>query len=338
MKRIIVTRFSAMGDVAMVASVLKEFVVQQKDVEIIFVSRVQFAPFFVDIPRVRFHVMDPKIKHKGIIGLIRLFRELKKYKPTEIADLHNNLRSLFLVFLFKASNYQVSILDKRRKQKKLLTRRENKILRPLDPVTECYGEVFRKLGYNFTLSHQLNKVDRKIPRNLIHIFNSNDKKIGIAPFAKHKYKVFPIIKMEETIRDLCEKNYHIFLFGGSEEEKSICEKWAKQYPKTTNTIGKHFLSEELDIIANLDVMISMDSSGMHMASLVGTRCLSIWGATHPYAGFLGYGQSMDDCIQVEHPARPSSIYGNKPCLCDGVEAIELVTVEMVTKKIEEVLG
>jgi len=84
-------------------------------------------------------------------------------------------------------------------------------------------------------------------------------------------------------------------------------------------------------------MLSMDSSGMHMSSLAGTRSLSIWGATHPYAGFIGYGQSNDDCIQVEHPNRPSSVYGNKPCNCDGIEAIDLVTVEMIIVKVKKTI-
>jgi len=102
-----------------------------------------------------------------------------------------------------------------------------------------------------------------------------------------------------------------------------------------SVVGKYNLSQELDIIAHLDQMVSMDSSGMHMASLMGIPCVSVWGATHPYAGFLGYGQSMEDCVQVEHPNRPNSVYGNKSCLCDGVEAIDLVSSEMLVERIKK---
>jgi ADP-heptose:LPS heptosyltransferase len=172
-----------------------------------------------------------------------------------------------------------------------------------------------------------------VPIELQQIFEQSDKTIGIAPFAQHPYKVWPLHKMEDTIRVLVKNNYSVFIFGGGNHEKEIAEAWSRNHTGVYNTIGKYNIRKELDIIANLDLLLSMDSSGMHMASLVGTRCLSIWGATHPFAGFLGYGQSMADCIQVEHPNRPSSIYGNKPCDCDGIEAIDLVTSEMVIRKL-----
>lgn len=336
MKRIIVTRFSAMGDVAMVASVLKEFQQQHQDTEIIMVSRKLFAAFFEPIPRVKFHIFDPKHKHKGLSGLYTLFQELKIYQATYVADLHNNIRSRTLGFLFQLAGYTICTLDKGRKEKKELTRSKNKIKQQLKRTTERYADVFRDLGFDFSLSHTLKKEHRLIPTELLGLLASDKKKIGIAPFAQHPYKVFPIHKMEQVIQYLSANGYETFIFGGGESEKSIAEGWRKKYPGVTNTIGRFSVAQELDILSHLDLIISMDSSGMHMASLVGTRSLSIWGATHPFAGFLGFGQSMDDCIHVEHPNRPSSVYGNKPCICDGIEAIDLVTSEMVINRITEI--
>lgn len=336
MKRIIVTRFSAMGDVAMVASVLKEFQQQHQDTEIILVSRKLFSAFFEHIPRVKFHTFEPKHKHKGLGGIYSLFKELKAYKADFVADLHNNLRSRALGFLFKMLGYKVEILDKGRKEKAELTRATNKIKKQLKLTTERYADVFRKLGFSIQLSHLLVKEHRLIPTQYLGILASDKKKVGIAPFAQHRYKVFPLQKMEEVIQYLSSHDYETFIFGGGEQEKSIAENWSRHYPAVRNTIGEFSVSQELDIIAHLDLMLSMDSSGMHMASLMGTRCLSIWGATHPFAGFLGYGQSMADCIQVEHPNRPSSAYGNKPCDCDGIEAIDLVTSDMVVNRITQI--
>ena len=334
MERIVVFRFSAMGDVAMVASVLQELSKQQPELEIIMVSRKLFQPFFDHIPNVKVHLLDSKAKHKGLVGLYRLYKELKAYKPKYIADLHNTIRSRTLTIFFKLSGYKTQILDKGRKEKKALVRQENKVLKPLRNTTERYADVFRALGYAIHLDNQLVKATRPIPVQWQKLFPSEKKVIGIAPFAQHSFKVFPLQKMESIVSYLSAQGYSTFIFGGGKQEQEIGSKWAQSYQKVYNTIGQGTVSEELDLISHLDVMISMDSSGMHMASLVGTRCLSIWGATHPYAGFLGYGQSIDDCIQVEHPNRPSSVYGNKPCDCDGVEAIDLVTVEMVIKKIE----
>jgi len=327
-----------MGDVAMVASVLKEFQAQHMDTEIIMVSRKLFKAFFEHIPRVIFHTIDPKVKHRGIEGLFRLFQELRAYKPDFVADLHNNLRSNVLNKLFAWRGYPVRILDKGRAAKKELIRKRNKILKPLRPMTECYADVFRQFGFAMDLSHHLQKEPRLIPNGLLGLLASDQIKIGVAPFAQHPYKVFDLESMEQVIQYLSENNYTVFLFGGGTKEKEIGEEWRKKYAGVQNTIGQFSLRQELDIIAHLDLMISMDSAGMHMASLMGTRCISIWGATHPFAGFLGYGQSLEDCIQVEHPNRPSSIYGNKPCDCDGVEAIDLVTSGMVIQHINKICG
>lgn len=335
-QRILVIRFSAMGDVAMVASVLREFHTQHPDCEIVMVSRTMFKAFFEDIPQVVFHPINTKGKHKGLIGLYKLFKELKKYNITAVADLHNNIRSRLLTAFFSLSGHTIQTLDKGREEKKKLTRNKNKISQPLKLTTERYADVFRQLDFSLSLSHTLKQAPHSIPGPYLPMFTKQEKRIGVAPFAQHRFKVFPVEKMGKVIHFLSQQGYQIFIFGGGQKEKSIADRWLPSSPNNIhNTIGKLTVSDELDLIANLDLMLSMDSAGMHMASLVGTRCLSVWGATHPNAGFLGYGQSLNDCIQVDHPNRPSSIYGNKPCLCDGKEAIDLVTVEMITKKIQE---
>src|SRR5690606_5340784 len=331
--RILVTRFSAMGDVAMVASVLREFRAQHKHVELIMVSRAQFAAFFDDIPGLTFHPIDPDEKHKGPKGLWRLFNELKKYDIDYVADLHNNIRSRILTLFFKTAGYRLAILNKARVQKKALIRKKNRAFRQLRPMVERYADVFRQLGYPLKLDHTLKKEIRTLPPSIAGVFDTSTRNIGIAPFAQHPYKVWAPKNWPVVFRAF--PSYSFYVFGGGKQERETAETWATEYENVQSVIGMLDISDELKLISNLDLMISMDSSGMHMASLVGTRCLSLWGATHPYAGFLGYGQSPRDCIQVPHPNRPSSIYGNKSCLCNGIEAIDLITTEMVIEKISE---
>lgn len=335
--RVLVIRFSAMGDVAMVASVLRELSAQHKQVEFVMVSRPQFTAFFDGIPNLTFHPIFPDNQHKGAKGLWRLFNELKKYNIDYVADLHNNIRSRILTLFFKTAGYRLAILDKARHRKKELTRKRHKIFKPLRPTVECYANVFRTLGFSFKLSHQLQKKERPIPDTYQTLLTSKTIKIGIAPFAQHPYKVWKLSHWDIIFNLFPASEYTFFIFGGGKQELETATTWGERYLHVHSTIGQLGIKGELDLISHLDLMVSMDSSGMHMASLVGTRCLSIWGATHPYAGFLGYGQSAEDCIQVEHPNRPSSIYGNKSCICNGVEAIDLVTPEMVVKKIRDSL-
>lgn len=337
---ILVLRFSAMGDVAMSAAVVREFALQNPHAKIIMVSRAMFAPFFTDINNLTFHPFNPKDKHKGIKGIFKLFKELKTYRLTAIADLHNNLRSRILSTFFAFTGIPIVHLDKNRHNKKILTARSNKTLIPLRPITETYADVFRKLGFQLSLSHQLRENKKPLPSKYLsffHINNSKQRKIGISPFAQHDPKVYPLSKMEQVIQLLSKEQEQLFIFGGGEEEKAVAEEWEKRFSNIESIIGKLTLKEELDLISNLDLMISMDSAGMHLASLMGVKVVSIWGATHPYAGFLGYGQQLENCVQIDLYCRPCSIYGNKPCYRGDLACMHTISPSIIYAQVRKAL-
>ena len=129
------------------------------------------------------------------------------------------------------------------------------------------------------------------------------------------------------------QNEKIILFGGGKKEQEVLEGWAAKYPGVESVAGKYSLAEELEIIRGLRVMVSMDSANMHLASLVGTRVVSIWGATHPKAGFLGFGQSESDCVQRNLKCRPCSIYGKKKCRYGDYRCMD-ITPEVIKEKVE----
>lgn len=333
---IIVLRFSAMGDVALLASVLEELAFQNPSLKIVMVSRNLFKAFFNHIPQVVFHPIEPKGIHKAIFGLQKLSNELAQYNADAIADVHENLRSRIISFFCKRKGLRIVRIDKGREEKKEMTRPRNKILVPLKTTAQRYADVFTQLGFGIKLSNTLIKKKRHISSNVSAMLGEENKiRIGISPFAQHQYKMYPLVKMEEVLATLASNRYQIFIFGGGDSERTITETWENKYNNVQSVIGKINLDEELDLISNLQLMISMDSAGMHLASLVGTTVVSIWGPTHPYAGFLGYGQKLENCVQVDHANRPNSVYGNKPCLAEGTSCIDLVTVEMVIDKVEE---
>ena len=110
-----------------------------------------------------------------------------------------------------------------------------------------------------------------------------------------------------------QEDIKLFFFGNGPKEESVINDWCSKYPNTISFIGKSNFNGELRLISNLDAMICMDSANMHMASLTGTPAISIWGATSPLAGFLGWRQKGEDCIELPLECRPCSIFGNKPC-------------------------
>ncbi|MBB6463001.1 glycosyltransferase family 9 protein [Flammeovirga kamogawensis] len=344
-KKILALRFSAMGDVAMTAPVMKEVLEQNPDTEIIMVSRPFLKPFFDNIPRMTFVGADLNGKHKGFGGLTNLFKELKKLGPfTAVADLHSVLRTFIIDGLFQASGTKVYRIDKGRKGKKALTKPSKKKFEPLRSTPERYADVFRKIGLDVTLSNQLPPKGSPALKNaeLELLGGKNQPWVGIAPFAQHKGKIWGETKAVALAKMLQEKlNVKVLFFGGPGKEAEILEECIKEVPNSVNLAGNIKLKEELDIIELLDLMVSMDSANMHMASLRGTECVSIWGATHHYAGFLGYGQSTDNIVEIseaELPCRPCSVFGNKPCLRNDYACLDSITPEMVYHKIANALN
>jgi ADP-heptose:LPS heptosyltransferase len=82
-------------------------------------------------------------------------------------------------------------------------------------------------------------------------------------------------------------------------------------------------------------MLSMDSANMHLVSLVGVPVISIWGATHPYLGFYGFRQSIDDAVQIDLDCRPCSVFGNKPCRRGDYACLNYIDSDIVIQQLQK---
>lgn len=307
-----------MGDVAMIVPVLRAFSVQYPQAKITVVSRAFFKPFFSDIENLHFFEIDVKQKHKGFIGLLRLFSELKQHNITHFADLHNVLRSKIVRSLFRFTGIPVAFVNKARKEKKELTRLENKIFKPLKPMTERHAEVFRQLGFPIDLNQPVFPKKSVLFQSQEILSISGEKNvawIGIAPFAQYDSKVYPLDLMQDVIDILAnQKQYRIFLFGGGATEIIKLKQLQKQHSNVILVAGNLNFQQELALISNLDLMVSMDSGNGHIAAMFGVKVLTIWGATHPYAGFVPFHQPIENSLipdRNQFPGLPTSIYGNK---------------------------
>ncbi|MCE4065041.1 glycosyltransferase family 9 protein [Chryseobacterium gleum] len=321
MTRILAYRFSAFGDVAMTVPVFREFLEQNPDVEIIMVSRKNFEALFAGIPNVTFKGIDLD-DYKGFFGLRKLSNELiREFNPDCIANLHDVIRTKVLDRIYRRKGFKVFKIDKGKEEKEHLTDVWNLEKVQLKKTVERYADVFRDMGFKVELSHQLRPV------------SMNKSGIGFAPFAQHKGKMLPLEKSYELARILARK-HTVYFFGGGKKETETLEKWESEIPNTKNLSGKLNLTEELHQISQLELMISMDSANMHLASLVGTRCVSIWGATHPYAGFLGFGQSEEDVVQVKDlSCRPCSVFGDKECYRGDWACLEEFNIQKVVDRV-----
>jgi ADP-heptose:LPS heptosyltransferase len=305
-----------MGDVAMSVPVITTFVARYPDVKITVLTKAFFATFFKDVPNVTVVVPDLKKKHKGFLGIRRLSKELKNLGIDVVADLHNVLRSNLLIRFLRLSGVSYQQIDKGRSEKKALTSPKKSNLVNLKPTHERYADVFRKLGFNLDLNEvkllPVKPIDNSIS---LKIGTLKNNVVGIAPFAAHKGKMYPLDKMEEVIVILSKKeDTSILLFGGGASEKAALDVLASTYDNVVNVTGRLAFEKELQLISNLSVMLSMDSGNGHLAAMYGVPVVTVWGVTHPAAGFAPIGQSKEMQLLPDlekFPRIPTSIYGNK---------------------------
>ena len=341
---ILVIRFSALGDTAMVVPIVYSLAEAYPDLRITVLSRPFARSLFENLhPNIFFMEADLKKEYKGIKGLNALYRRLSAKKFTAVADLHDVLRSEYLRLRFQFDYIsKVRHIDKHREDKRHLMRSKNKILQQLPTSFDNYTEVFHKLGYNFkphftSLFPPGGGPLERLPQSISQRSQAGPW-IGIAPFAAHQGKVYPIERMEEVIGMIARKYEHssIFLFGRGEKEDETFARWCQRFAQCVHVAPQlQSLDEELVLMSHLQVLVSRDSANMHLASLTATPVVSVWGATHPYSGFLGWNQKSGNIVQLDLPCRPCSIYGNKPCLTGDFACMKQIPAEVIFSKIED---
>ncbi len=338
---ILVLRFSALGDVAMTVPVLQALTNKYPHLKITMVSRGFHKPLFEGIKGVSFYSANLKGRHKGVFGLWQLAKEVQKLKIDVVADIHQVLRSNVVKLFLKVYGIRTVQIDKGRKEKQRLTRQKNKDFRQLRTSHQRYADVFSKLGYPITLKNRLVRSKYELSKNTINVTGEKKGKwIGIAPFAAHSGKMLPFENTKAVVENLKNtEKYKIMLFGGGANEIAKLNQVAGDDKNVVNIAGKLTFEEELQLISNLDLMVSMDSANAHLAANYGVPVITLWGITHPVAGFYPFGQPLSNALlsdRDKYPAIPTSVYGNK--VPKGYENVmDTITVKDILLKIERVL-
>ena len=341
--RLLVIRFSAIGDVAMTVPVVKALALSRPDVHVIVASRPYAKAFYEGLaPNVDFVGVDLKDKrYKGLFGLERLYKDLTAFCPDVVADLHDVLRTKYLAMRFMIAGIPVSVIDKCRKERKKLLKGEGE---GLVSVFARYATVFENIGFVIPglfdnkspepvidIKHHVPQCSKNI---LEHVVTKGA--IGIAPFAAHEGKIYPVEKMERVIKLLRERfpTYPLLFFGGGKRDEEVFNAWCQKFSNVFFASREcHDMRDEMYLMQYLQCMVSMDSANMHLASLVGVPVVSVWGATHTAAGFMGWKQSYDDIVERHMECRPCSIYGNKPCKRGDYACLNDIEPEEIVNKV-----
>ena len=323
----------------MIVPVLSVLSKTYPEVQLTILSRAFFKPFFNDFSNVVFLEADVNQKHKGFMGVLKLAEEANTIGINAVADLHNVIRSKIITRYLKIFGKKTATLNKGRKEKKSLTRKKNKYFKQLKTTHQRYADVFETLGFPIELTNFTPLPKKEYNKNILSLVGKKKKSIiGIAPFAAYKSKMYPLELIKKAIEEL-DKQYQVVLFGGGDKEISELEIFENEFAFVINTAGKLNFTEELVLISNLDVMISMDSGNGHLAAMYGVPIISLWGVTHPYAGFAPFGQLSHNNILSDtnrYPLLPTSIYGNSyPEEYENI--METIKPQEIVYKVESVL-
>jgi len=334
--RILVIRLSAMGDVALTTPAISGMKASYPDAEIVILTQSAFKSFFADT---ELFLPDLKGRHKGFLGIIRIFIDLRKTgKFDHVIDLHNVIRSRILGLLFRFTGATVTVIDKGRDEKRRLIKGLEK--KQLKHSVERYLDTFKRAGFGVSMTDApwIRPTENTFGQlsELFEFENEKTINIGVAPFAKHPLKTWPIKYMEKLLELISNgRNVKFWLFGGKEDEAEL-ETLATKLGNAYCFAGKHSLDVEIAVISKLDFMIAMDSSNMHLAALVSTKVISIWGATDPLAGFGAWCQPENYSIRIstdELTCRPCTIFGKGSCRRGDFACMETLAPKIVYDRI-----
>ena len=324
-----------MGDVAMLPYAVGALKSAYPDVKITVATRPDFRPFFGNLD-IEFLPVDVKQQYHGLKGLVALSRMLRQTGVDAFADEHGVLRSVFLRLVMRLHGVKVAKIDKGRAEKKeALKSRDcgNDVY--LKHTVVRYCDTFRELGFVFPDPEPSHKIERPNP-----LPEADGKvKVGFAPFSAHRGKTCPDELRRRITALLSERFDRVFIHSGGGAEAEFAHEMEQSYPNVTAVFGKvKGLGNEMNLISHLDCMVSMDSLAMHLSSLVATPVVSIWGATHPKFGFLGYGCDTEGIVQARMECRPCSTYGNKECRFGTYACLSAISAEEVADRVEKIIA
>lgn len=331
-RRLLVMRNSAMGDVAMLPHALRALMAAYPELEVTVATQPQFKPFFAGL-RVDFLDVDLKGAHRSLAGMWNLAARARRLGVDAVADVHGVMRSEAFALSMRLHGVRVASIRKGRAEKRRFIRCGGRGMEPLRHTVLRYCEVFRRLGFVFEDPSPVAPQVRENPMG-----EKQGVWVGFAPFSAHAGKTYPEALSREAVALLAARYERVFIHGGGGREAAFAEEMEHEHPNVTALYGRVRFAGEMDLLANLDCVVSMDSLVMHLSALVGTPVVSVWGATHPGLGFLGWGCDPANVLQADMECRPCSVYGSKPCRFGDYRCLYAITPRMIADRVAAVVG
>ena len=345
-RNVLITRFFALGDVAMTVPVVYSLCNAHPEINFVIITKEKAATLFINKPdNLQVEPVDFQKTYRGFFGANALCHMLiKKHDIEAIVDLQDEPKSWLINALMWLRGVHIVSIKKDRSGKRALTRHHGKRMLPLISSRQRYREAFYRMGLTFTETFTSifanTQPSQKLFAEITQPKQDGEQWIAVAPFAQFKSKIYPIHLMEKVIEELHSwPNTHIFLLGAGDEEKAQFALWEEKFENVTSVAKKRYGFEcELALLNYCDVVLCMDSANMHLASLVRTPVVSVWGSTHPYCGFMGWKQAEHNVVQLNMACRPCSVNGDRKCRFHDYFCLTGIKPELIITAVKQALS
>lgn len=337
-EHLLVVRLTDLGRTAMVVLAVGELRATHPELHITVATDAQYVPLFAKIKNIDFIAFSKGDLYRGVVGHLRLVRDLKRLRVDGIADLEGSSRSWRMLLGVRHRCRHASI-ESGRRQKELMTRKFRKVLIQHPSTLQRATDTFNKLGFEVSMPAFVRRAPRNKQSSLLT--NLAGKKegpwVGIAPFSKHKGKCYPLPQTDRLVELLLKSCRRVFILGEGRYEQQFGEGVERRRRGVVSLVGRCTLPEELEALSVLDAVVTVDNPVLHLCSLAGTPVVSLWGATHPYLDSCGYGQRPDSALGLDMPCRPCSASGQTACLFGHYGCMLGITPESIAGKVEKLL-
>jgi len=297
--KILIIRFSSIGDIVLTSPVIRCLKQQVPGVEIHYLTKKSFQTVLKNNPYIdKLHLLED--------SLSPLIYQLKAEKFDHIVDLHRNLRTMLLK---SRLGIKSSSFDKLNVEKWLLVNFKINILPPLH-IVDRYLKTVEFLGVKNDdkgLDYFLEK-DYSLTELLPE---SHRNYTGVAIGAQHFTKRLPVYKLIEVCKLL---DHPVVLMGGKEDAERADEIAKGAGEHVFNACGKFTLDESAYLVKMSMQIITHDTGLMHIAAAFNKPIISIWGNTVPGFGMYPYQVTESKIIEVAGlKCRPCSKIGFQKC-------------------------
>lgn len=301
-KKILIIRFSSIGDIVLTTPVIRCLKQQVPDVELHFVTKAAFRPLLSENPWLdRIHTFEKDVSE--------VFDKLKEENFDLIVDLHNNLRSMRLK---QHLGVKSSAVDKINFRKFLAVNFKMIGVLPDKHIVNRYLDTVRPLGVKDDgkgLDYFISPSDEVDVKQLLA--PGSGKFVVLVAGGSYFTKQIPFNKLVEICNQL---NHPVVVMGGK-EDSHIAEALLSQFPLLVNACGTFSLSQSASIIRQAEWVISSDTGLMHIASAFNKKIISIWGNTIPEFGMAPWRPHPESRIlEIKKlECRPCSKLGYRKC-------------------------